>query len=177
MVLSPTLITSRFIIRPLNASDVSERYVAWFSDSVTRQYITSATMKPTVADLKEYVIQRSCRDDVLFLGIFELNGRAHIGNIKYEPINSQAGYAIMGILIGEPSWRGKGVAAEVLLASAQWLSQYRNIKQVVLGVSRTNTLAILAYQKVGFIEEVTDLIQITSEESMAMIWHLHSRPS
>lgn len=163
------ILTNRFILRPLRVDDVSDRYAGWLSDQATSQYITA---KLNLADLRQYVLEHSGREDVLFLGIFERASGLHIGNIKYEPVNSTLGYAIMGILIGEPNWRGKGVATEVILASAEWLRQCRNIKQIVLGVHRVNTAAILAYQKVGFIEESTKFIPAVSAENMTMVWHL-----
>ena len=112
------ILTNRFILRPLGVADVSDRYAGWLSDQATSQYISA---KLNLADLRQYVLEHSARDDVLFLGIFEKGSGLHIGNIKYEPVNTELGYAIMGILIGEPEWRGKGAAGEVLLASAKWL--------------------------------------------------------
>lgn len=163
------IFTNRFILRPLGVADVSDRYAGWLSDQSTSQYITA---RLNLADLRQYVLERSDREDVLFLGIFENKTGLHIGNIKYEPVDAELGYAIMGILIGEPDWRSKGVAAEVLLASAEWLSNYRNIKTIVLGVSRANTAAIRAYQKVGFIEETSRFIPSVAAKNMTMVLHL-----
>jgi len=53
-------------------------------------------------------------------------------------------------LIGDTQYRGEGVTAEILVSSAQWLKCHRNIKQILLGVSKDNAAAIRAYQKVGF---------------------------
>ena len=53
----------------------------------------------------------------LFLGVFEKVTNKHIGNIKYDPIDSESKVAVMRILIGDPEWRGRGVAEEVLSAS------------------------------------------------------------
>ncbi len=166
------IFTNRFLLRPLTLDDVSDRYASWFNEPAIGQYISAAASKPDLDTLRQYVLERSGRDDVIFLGIFEKITGLHIGNIKYEPVDSELGYAIMGVLIGESCWRGKGAVAEVLLASAEWLSLYRNIRQIVLGVSRSNTAAILAYRKVGFIEESTEFIPVVSMENMTMVFHL-----
>lgn len=166
------LLTNRFILKPLSVGDVSDSYVSWLRDQTAQQYISAAASQPDITVLRRYVAERSGREDVVFLGIFEKITGLHIGNIKYEPVNSKSGYAIMGILIGAPDWRGKGVAAEVLSASAEWLRQHRNIRQIVLGVSRSNILAIRAYSKVGFIEEATEFISNVSPDSLTMVWHL-----
>ena len=162
----------RFILKPLSVDDVSERYVGWLGDHDARRFISAAATQPTLEELRQFVRERSGREDVLFLGIFEKATGMHIGNIKYEPVNSELGYAIMGILVGERAWRGKGVATEVLLASADWLSRNRTIRQIVLGVSRANTAAILTYQKVGFVEASTRFIPTVSPENLTMVWNL-----
>ena len=118
--------TNRFILKPLTISDVTDRYTRWLNDTSTNQFISA---KLTQADLEKYVSERLNRENILFLGIFNKIDGLHIGNIKYEPIDSQKGYAVMGILIGEAFWRGKSVASEVILASAFWLNENKNIYQ------------------------------------------------
>ena len=167
---SKIIFTNRFILRPLKVDDVTERYARWLSDQTTSKFISSATLN--LHELRRYVLERCDCDDILFFGIFDKITGLHIGNIKYEPLNSELRFAIMGMLIGEAEWRGKGVAAEVLSASAYWLHQYRNIEQIVLGVSRSNVAAIRAYQKAGFVEQSTVYIPNVSAENSTMVLHL-----
>jgi RimJ/RimL family protein N-acetyltransferase len=56
----------------------------------------------------------------------------------------------MGILIGDPSWRGKGVAKEVIFKTSQYLKKYNQIKKIYLGVDNRNKIALKAYKKAGF---------------------------
>lgn len=161
--------TSRFELRPIGIDDVSPRYAGWLSDLASSQFITA---KLDLVGLRQYVLERSGREDVIFLGIFEKITGLHIGNIKYEPVNSEKGYAVMGILIGEEDWRGKGVAVEVISASAEWLRIHRNITAIILGVDRANLAAISAYQKLGFIEELSMFVPPASPEGKTMVWHL-----
>jgi [ribosomal protein S5]-alanine N-acetyltransferase len=150
--------SERFLLRELTEDDVTERYLSWLSNTEVRKFIAAAAKTKSLSDLKQYVRDRIGRNDILFLGIFEKNSGLHIGNIKYEPVNSDLGYAIMGILIGDPKYRGKGVTVEVLIASAQWLKSHRKIKQILLGVTKDNTAAIRAYEKVGFVFARTEII-------------------
>lgn len=168
------ILTNRFILRPLNMDDVSNQYLNWLQDRTAQKYISAAASQLDLAGLRKYVMERIGNDDVMFLGIFEKMSGLHIGNIKYEPVNSELGYAIMGILIGEREWRGKGAASEVILASAEWLYQYRCIRQIILGVSRTNIAAIHAYSKAGFVEEKTSFFPNVSSDGLTMVLHLHS---
>lgn len=157
--------------------DVSEGYVNWFSDQAASQYISAAASRPDINALREYVRERIGRNDLVFLGIFEKKSGLHIGNIKFEPIDVIEGYAIMGLLVGESSWRGQGVATEVIKASAEWLSLHMNISQIVLGVSRDNVAAIRAYEKAGFVQETTKLITSLSNDNMSMVLHANVRQS
>lgn len=145
--------TSRFRLRPLTADDATPRYCGWLDEESARRFISGAAERHDLASIRRYIADRSGRDDVLFLGIFTREAGEHIGNIKYEPIDARCGYAVMGILIGEPAWRGKGVAVEVIGASAEWLARNRAVLEVVLGVSDDNPGAIRAYEKTGFVRE------------------------
>jgi [ribosomal protein S5]-alanine N-acetyltransferase len=164
--------TPRFLLRELSADDVSERYLSWFSDPDARANISAAAATKELDDLRRYVEERVGREDVLFLGIFDRKSGIHIGNVKYEPLDRARGYAIMGILVGDPAFRGKGVASEVLAASGRWLQQHRDIKEIVLGVDRSNAGAIRAYEKVGYRVARTPHIPVTGDRAVTMVWVL-----
>jgi [ribosomal protein S5]-alanine N-acetyltransferase len=142
--------TPRFDLRPLTVGDVSERYLGWLRDPEAERYISSSVTTRDLDDLRAYVQARVDRPDVLFLGIFDKATGLHVGNIKYEPLNREAGYAVMGILIGDPAYRGTGVAQEVLEASAVWLKAHHGIDEVILTVDAGHERAIRAYEAAGF---------------------------
>jgi ribosomal-protein-alanine N-acetyltransferase len=164
--------SERFFLRGLTESDATERYWSWLQDPDARKYITAAAQTQGIADLRRYISERVGREDVLFLGIFDKAGGSHIGNIKYEPVDSRASYAIMGVLIGEPAYRGQGVTGEVLEASARWLQATRGIRQIVLGVSTGNQAAIRAYEKAGFVAAPTPHIPRPIDGTLTMVWDL-----
>lgn len=167
--------TPRFFLRPLVVADVTERYAAWLTDTSAQRFITAARGALDLGALKAYIAQRTDRPDVLFLGIFLRENALHIGNIKYEPVDAEQGYAVMGMLIGDPGWRGKGVAAEVLEASSLWLQANWGISEIVLGVARDNVAAIRAYFAAGFQMESTYRIAVDPHINLTMVRHL--RPS
>ena len=163
--------TTRFRLRPLTVADVSLRYLSWLSEDRVLRFINGATGENQLEELKYYLAQREGREDVLFLGIFTHAGE-HIGNIKYEPLDCRLGAAVMGILIGEVAWRGKGVAGEVIHASAMWLREHRSIAQIALGVDHDNIAGIRAYEKLGFVEEEHLLVPIDIALACPMVWRL-----
>jgi ribosomal-protein-alanine N-acetyltransferase len=167
----PVIETTRFKLRRLTVADTSPRYLSWLSEGHVLRFINGATGDNQLEELKVYVSQREGREDILFLGIFTHMGE-HIGNIKYEPVDFRLGAAVMGILIGESAWRGKGVAGEVIHASAMWLQKNRGISQIVLGVDRDNLAGIRAYEKLGFVEEEHLLVPVDTALACPMVWRL-----
>lgn len=168
-----SLSTPRFLLRPLQVDDVTEAYSRWFDDPEVARYVVSARKAHNVAVLRRYVEERNGREDVLFLGIFTRDGASHIGNIKYEPVNQDEGFSVMGILIGDRAWRGQGVAHEVIDASARWLQVHRGIREIRLGVSKTHRSAIAAYEKIGFRRASCADISV-DPETHVMVWRLDS---
>ena len=144
--MNTSISTNRFTLRLLNESDASERYLGWFEDKMSKQYI--AYSSSSISSLREYINSKNTASDCILWGIF-FEGN-HIGNIKYEPIDQKSGQATMGILIGEPAWRGKGVAAEVITATARCLMEQLSISEIILGVDANNIPAIKSYEKLGF---------------------------
>ncbi|MES2400014.1 MAG: GNAT family protein [Pseudomonadota bacterium] len=163
--------TSRFLLRELTGDDVSARYLGWLGDSAAQKWIATAESTRELAALREYVQQRVGRRDVLFLGIFAKTDDLHIGNIKYEPLLQEEGRAELGVLIGDPAFRGKRVFAEVLAASAEWLKSHRNIRRIYLGVERQNLPAVTAYQNAGFVAEPS-LQQAHAPGVLRMVLHV-----
>jgi len=159
-------------MRKLKKSDASVRYISWLRDNETKKYISAAKEARTLEDLERYISSKSTKPDVLFLGIFEKNTGTHIGNIKYEPIDSRLGYAVMGILIGDKDFRGKGVAVEVIAGTAEWLRAKRGVRWVLLGVNKENIPAIRAYEKLGFSIANFPYLPAPSESALYMVWDL-----
>ena len=142
--------TKCFQLKSLTINNVNEKYLSWFnSNAESKKFISFAQDKKNLDELVQYVKGKENKKDTLFLGIFCSSG-IHIGNIKYEPINFDKKTAVMGILIGEVHWRGKGVAYEVINAVNEYLKTNFDIKFIYLGVDKTNDSAISFYKKMNF---------------------------
>lgn len=158
------------MLRELTVADVTERYRDWLLEPEAKKNISATT--DSLSELVQYVADRTQREDVLFWGIFDLLSGLHVGNLKYEPVNTELGYAIVGVLIGEVEYRGRGVATEVLVASTAWLKENRQINQFLLGVWKANLAAVRAYEKAGFKLAETPLLPNRHPEAPVMILNL-----
>ena len=155
MDLSAALIaTPRFIVRPISINDASNSYLNWFNDPMVKSQISTANKITNLEDLKSYIAGRINCEDVFFCGIFDKNTMLHIGNIKFEPIDLVNRFAVVGILIGEVSYRGVGCAAEVLRSCNHWLCLKLNLTHIILTVNRNHLQAIRAYKSAGFKMEI-----------------------
>lgn len=166
---STTILTNRFLLRELTMGDVNERYLGWLNAPDIRRFITASASTRTMGELSAYVGARLNRPDVLFLGIFAKDSGEHIGNIKFEPLDREKGYAVLGILIGDARWRGKGVGPEVIEACAQELSREEGIHELVLGVELANSQAIRSYEKAGFKIEASEKIDVNPSLGVSMV--------
>lgn len=145
-----TLETKRFFLRILKPDLVGERYLDWLNSNDAGEYIKAK--KHSLSDLKEYVSDKYASQRCLFWGVFDKESDSHIGNIKLEDINQEESWAALGILIGEKDWRGRGVAAEVMLPCFCYVRDKFKVDIIYLGVSEENSIAISAYRKFGFEE-------------------------
>lgn len=160
--------TPRFILKALTVDDATPRYSAWLDDQAVSSFIEGSRAVHGVEALRQYIGKYADRQDALFLGIFTRDGLDHIGNIKFEPINRLEKFAIMGILIGEQCWRGRGVGVEVIQHSVDWLNRHLGIEEIFLGVDRENVAAIRCYEKAGFSIANTERIPVDGLHKLSM---------
>jgi ribosomal-protein-alanine N-acetyltransferase len=144
--------TERFFLHDLTEADASDIWLNWLTDSVTQQFILASKTTKNLSTLKAYIAQRLNLDSVRFFGIFDSSDGKHIGNIKYEPINITNRYAVMGVLIGDSRYRGKGVFPEVYKSTSNYIYNTYKIESVFLSVDSSNTSAIKSYVKADFIK-------------------------
>lgn len=164
--------TSRFLLRKLTEEDATFRYANWFENASVKSFIKWRPEKNVVQELRDYIRNKNAASDTLMLGIFEANSNIHIGNIKYDFIDLQKKHAVMGILIGDEAWRGKKVSAEVISATSCWLKEFLHINEIWLGVEKSNTAAVAAYEKIGFKKEDTQIFPHDSVTTDSMVWRI-----
>ena len=76
-----------------------------------------------------------------------------IGMIAHNEINDHASSTSVDILIGESDYLGRGFGTDALRAFMGYCFGSLGLNRVELDVFPNNIRAILAYEKVGFVEE------------------------
>jgi len=165
-MLEVNLVTDRLIIKNLTISNVNYNYLSWLKDKNNSKFIVNSSRVYTMKNLIDFVKEKITDNNILFLGIFDLLSNLHIGNIKFEPINSIEKYVVMGILIGDDKFKGKGIAKEVIYNTFVFLHEKLGITSMLLGVNIKNISAVKAYRKMGFVESTSNKLLSSSEDSL-----------
>lgn len=138
----------KIFLRILNIADATVEYCAWLNDPEVNKFLT--TQQAIISELRKYIKEKLISENSLFLGIFwKKNGR-HIGNIKLEPIDKKKREAVMGILIGDKDYWGKGIATEAVNLLGDYAFKVLKLRKLGLKVIAENKAAVRVYQKCGF---------------------------
>ena len=147
----PALETDRLILKPLNMYFLSKDYVNWLNDKEVNRYLESGG-NYTLEMLEGY-LEEVESNPKFFWAIILKETNKHIGNIKIDPIDLNHLLGEYGIMIGDRTVWGKGVAKEVSEAVIDFCFNTLNFKKINLGVKKSNLKAIRLYEKLGFIVE------------------------
>lgn len=153
MLIDSPIKSSRLTLRPLNETDIGERYLSWLREEEITRYLEVRFTGQTVSGLRRYVASLNDSKDTLFLGMFIEDSGVHIGNIKLGPVNFHHRRADMGIIIGDRDYWGKGLAPEAIEALAQYAFTVLGLHKLMAGMYEENEGSLQAFLKVGFAVE------------------------
>lgn len=143
----------RIYLRQLIESDASQEYCNWLNDPEVNKFLE--TRQSTIEELKEYIKKQLSDPNSIFFGIFDKEKDLHIGNLKLEPIDREKKSAVVGILIGNKYFWGKGLGTEAINLVVKYAFEELGLEKIELGVIANNLWAIRSYEKAGFkIDEV-----------------------
>lgn len=137
-----------FVLRP---EHVGPGYVGWLVDREVNRFLESRFATHTEQSTRSFV--QGCLDDpkALFLGIrSKVLGSRHVGNIKLAPIDARHGLAEIGILIGERSAWGRGIASDAIAALAEIALEQFSLRKLTAGCYASNVGSQKAFQRAGF---------------------------
>lgn len=137
-----------FLLEPHH---VGSTYVGWLNDTEVGRFLESRFTTHTEDTTRAFV--RQCRESphTLFLGIRStaLAGR-HVGNIKLGPIDQRHGLGEIGILIGDRSAWGRGIASDSIGALARIALDQLRLRKLTAGCYASNIGSQKAFLRAGF---------------------------
>jgi len=140
-------------LRGVFASDANANYCKWMNDTEVTQYLESRFYPHSVESITSYISQVKASSGSVLLAIVAKDKNIHIGNIKLGSINWIHRYADVGILIGDKTYWGKGIAVEAIKLVIEYAFKKLNLHRLEAGCYSNNIASIKAFKKAGFIEE------------------------
>lgn len=107
------LATERTVMRPIEGSLASERWLSWLNDPVVLRYRGRKAFATTRAQLDAYAETAGAGGD-LALAVIRKEDGLHVGNVTLNGILWPHGTAELSIMIGEKTCWGQGYGGEVV---------------------------------------------------------------
>jgi len=137
-----------FVLKP---TDVTHNYVSWLNNPDVNCYLESRFSTHTIESTQKFVEQCLADQSTLFLGIRYLrSGQEHVGNVKISPIDQHHKLGEIGILIGESSVWGKGIASKAISMIIEIAREELGLRKLTAGCYASNLGSKKAFLKAGF---------------------------
>ena len=137
-------------LRRISVDNDLTSYFYWMQAPSINPYILSTASSYDLTQLKKFIKIYNNRSDVILHGIFTNKNSLHIGNITFGKIDLMNKSATPEILIGDRSYRSKGITRSDIMVSILSLAHNYNIKTIKLGVDPNELSAFNLCQRIGF---------------------------
>jgi len=141
---------SKIYLRPLERSDLNERYLNWLNDPEVTRYLETGTFPTTIQDLEKFYAKVTGSSTEVIFAIADRKSHKHIGNAKLGPIQWVHRRAMFGILIGDKEFWSKGIGEEVTRLMVEYAFDRLNLNRICLAVFEEHKAGVKCYEKVGF---------------------------
>lgn len=148
-----------FVLRP---EHVGDRYLSWMADPEVQHFLESRFGRHDLASVRDFVATCLADPNVLFLGIACGPDGQHVGNIKLGPIDRNHLTGDIGIMIGDRSVHGRGIATAAIRLTAKIAREKLGLAKVTAGAYGSNLGSIRAFEKAGFSIEGRRISQFAS---------------
>ncbi len=132
--------------------DLIPLYHAWISNLETTAYLSEAGTAPTLDEEIAWFDRVNREAGTQNFTIYAIEGWTPIGTINLHQISQRHRKANMGIMIGEPSYRGKGLGTEAVELVLDYGFTALGLHSIWLTTYEFNLAGQRAYLKAGFRE-------------------------
>ena len=144
------IIEKSIYLSPFSEDDYIS-FTEWINDYETSKYLDQYSKIFTLEDEKDFV-EKTRKDDKVYLSIIKLSNDELIGNISLMNIDHINKTATLGIMIGKNDEREKGYGTEAINLLLDYAFNHLNLNNIMLEVLDTNERARKCYLKCGFKE-------------------------
>jgi len=148
---------SRTYVVPFDESHLENpRYISWLRDYEvikTLNLLSYVDSPVTIEELRQYVQSVSQSEQDLFFALHALEGKEFIGTVRIAKIDPITQSADVGVMIGEKSFWGKGLATDILGAVCAHLFESRKMRKLTCGLMSVNPAMEKVFTRLGFKRE------------------------
>ena len=145
------LIGQKVYLSPYTVAD-AEKWAGWFNDMQTSILLGDEAYTPTSVEAEREFITQSLKKHNHYFGIIDQETDQAIGRIILFNINSVDRQAMVGIVIGEKNFWGRGIGQDSMSLILDYAFNILNLNNVMLGTFEFNKRSMACYKKVGFKE-------------------------
>jgi RimJ/RimL family protein N-acetyltransferase len=151
----PQIQHGRVYLRPAEREDIP-RFVSWFGDWRTARTLVFRAPMSNAQEQRWFdgMLERQGTSDYLFVACL-LDDDRPIGNCGLHELDLVNGSAMLGIAIGAPEDRGRGLGTEILRALIGFGFGQLRLERIWLDVYASNPGARRVYERGGFVHEGT----------------------
>ena len=139
-------------LEPMGLEDVSDDYLGWLNDPETFRFL-GTKFGQTRASARSYI--ESVRAPNLLCRILERESGVHVGNIALHSIDPVHRSGELGILIGAPAARGRGLGREACALLIAYGFGHLNLHKITAGTVDKNVAMKQVFLNLGFAIEGT----------------------
>lgn len=137
-------------LRAVTIEDVDGPYVTWLQDSEVLRFLEARFATHTRDSLARFVTESVDNPDIFFWAIEIIDEPRHVGNIKLGPVNWNHSRGEIGVMIGDRTAWGRGVATAAIAAVAHFAFDRLRIHKLTAGCYSQNIGSLTAFQRAGF---------------------------
>lgn len=139
-----------FLLEP---DAVDDAYVAWLNDPAVNRHLESRFAAHSLESTRDYVSAiRDSSCSVMF-GIWSKPLGRHVGNIKLGPIDWRHGLGEIGLMIGDRSAWGHGIATRAIALVTAIAREQLGLRKITAGCYASNAGSRIAFERAGFAVE------------------------
>lgn len=150
MIFTGALETPQLWLRTLDESAATGPYLGWMQDPEILRFLEARFARHTPESLAGFIKSMNQNPDALLLGMFLKDDGRHVGNIKLGPVSREHLRGDIGLLIGDKSVWGRGLATEAITALTRYGFESLNLNRLYAGCYGGNEGSMKAFLKAGW---------------------------
>jgi [ribosomal protein S5]-alanine N-acetyltransferase len=148
-VYHPFLIGEKIYLRGLERRDLDGDYFQWLNDYEVTKYLESGHFPNTQESMEKFFQNMVLSGENAVFAIVDKNNDKHIGNIKLGPIDWYHKRAVIGYLIGNREYWGKGYATEAIDLTVEYGFMRLGLHKIWACIAANHPASVRVCEKVG----------------------------